>query len=366
MGLARNLANFKPNSSGLVEANDVASGVITPAAVSDQNNTSTGAFDLPAGTTAQRPASPTSGYVRYNTTLEQLEMFDGAQWTTVKAAFNATGGTITTEGGYRYHTFTSSGTFQITKGSADIQCLIIAGGGGGSNGDNGNDAGGGGGGGGVVYGVLAATVGSYSAIVGAGGAGLSGTFRLAGNAGNNSSFPGLATAIGGGRGGQCNNPGGSGGSGGGAGGGGGGPYAGGSGTAGQGNNGGINIGGAPFSGAGGGGATGVGGTSGSGNPGGNGGSGTSVYAAWAAATSTGFGGNFAGGGGGGGGIDPPIGPGVGGSGGGGNGGAVNNSGAGGNGGNAVVNTGSGGGGAGNKSAVSGSGSSGLVIIRYLV
>ena len=34
---------------------------ITPAMVSDQANTSTGAFDLPSGTTAQRPVSPLTG-----------------------------------------------------------------------------------------------------------------------------------------------------------------------------------------------------------------------------------------------------------------------------------------------------------------
>ena len=29
----------------------------------------TGALDIPAGTTAQRPSSPSSGYIRMNTTL---------------------------------------------------------------------------------------------------------------------------------------------------------------------------------------------------------------------------------------------------------------------------------------------------------
>ena len=40
---------------------------VTPTAVSDQNNSSTGGFDVPAGTTAQRPASPNAGYLRFNT-----------------------------------------------------------------------------------------------------------------------------------------------------------------------------------------------------------------------------------------------------------------------------------------------------------
>jgi len=48
---------------------------VTPTQVSDQNNTSTGYFDAPAGTTAQRPSSPNTGYVRFNTTLDQLEQY---------------------------------------------------------------------------------------------------------------------------------------------------------------------------------------------------------------------------------------------------------------------------------------------------
>ena len=48
---------------------------VTPAAVSDQNNTSTGYFDLPTGTTAERPASPTNGMIRFNTTLGFVEWY---------------------------------------------------------------------------------------------------------------------------------------------------------------------------------------------------------------------------------------------------------------------------------------------------
>lgn len=35
----------------------------------------TGAIDVPAGTTAQRPANPNTGYIRFNTTLDQLEQY---------------------------------------------------------------------------------------------------------------------------------------------------------------------------------------------------------------------------------------------------------------------------------------------------
>ena len=48
--------------------------------VSDDQNTSTGALDIPVGTTAQRPGSPTSGNIRYNTTISGAELYNGTAW----------------------------------------------------------------------------------------------------------------------------------------------------------------------------------------------------------------------------------------------------------------------------------------------
>jgi len=46
----------------------------------------TGAIDVPAGTTAQRPANPNTGYVRFNTTLDQLEQYTvGTGWQGISA-----------------------------------------------------------------------------------------------------------------------------------------------------------------------------------------------------------------------------------------------------------------------------------------
>jgi hypothetical protein len=64
---------------------------VTPTAVSDQLNTSTGYFDLPSGTTAQRPGSPNSGMIRYNSSLNAIEAYDGSSWNSI-----ATQGIITT------------------------------------------------------------------------------------------------------------------------------------------------------------------------------------------------------------------------------------------------------------------------------
>ena len=55
-------------------------GASTPDAVSDQANSSTGYFDLPAGTTAQRPATPATGNIRYNTTTGFAEVYTAAGW----------------------------------------------------------------------------------------------------------------------------------------------------------------------------------------------------------------------------------------------------------------------------------------------
>ena len=84
--------------------------VVTPTAVSDQANTSTGAFDLPSGTTAQRPGSPSSGYTRFNTDLSAMENYDGSAWlkvSSVNAVLTSVTGTI-------YNAFTSNLTLAGT------------------------------------------------------------------------------------------------------------------------------------------------------------------------------------------------------------------------------------------------------------
>ena len=53
----------------------------TVTTISDQANTSTGYFDLPAGTTAQRPGTANTGMVRYNSTLSIVETYNGTSWT---------------------------------------------------------------------------------------------------------------------------------------------------------------------------------------------------------------------------------------------------------------------------------------------
>jgi hypothetical protein len=178
----------------------------------------------------------------------------------VGVSLNNTGGTITTDGDYKIHTFTGNGTFTVTN-DTEVEYLIVAGGGSG-----GTDVAGGGGAGGVIHQTAQTlTAGTYSVVVGAGGAAGSTTYTDRGNNGGNSSFNG-ETAIGGGREAAVGGSGGGGGDG---------ITAGGAGTAGQGNNGGNGISGASstYWVGGGGGGKGGAGVAASTSKGGNGGAG---------------------------------------------------------------------------------------------
>jgi hypothetical protein len=43
-------------------------------------DSTTGGMYLPVGTTAQRPASPATGMMRYNTTTSAVETYNGTSW----------------------------------------------------------------------------------------------------------------------------------------------------------------------------------------------------------------------------------------------------------------------------------------------
>ena len=257
------------------------------------------------------------------------------------------GGTITTSGANRIHTFNSSADFVVPSGfsitSADV--LLVAGGA--SGGGTSSPYGGGGGAGGLIF-QQSQTIaaGTYPAVVGAGGTQAAPDNR--GTNGVDTTFRG-STAIGGGGGGiQSGSPGT--GKAGGSGGGGGYDNGGGAGTAGQGFAGGAgNT--SPNGGGGGGGATAVGFT----NTPCNGGAGRDLSSTFG--SGVGESGVFAGGGGGTNqaGYPQPVG----GVGGGGDGKVYNSTGAT----PGTVNTGGGGGGGGNGENGR-AGGSGIVIVRY--
>ena len=84
----------------------------------------------------------------------------------------ATGGTVTTAGDYKIHTFTSSDNFVVTNNLSNFEYLMVAGGGGGGSGySNSSYAAGGGGGGGMITGSISVNNGTFPIVVGAGGVG---------------------------------------------------------------------------------------------------------------------------------------------------------------------------------------------------
>jgi hypothetical protein len=78
------MAGYIGKGRGLVQVDgytrDEADAATTPTGVSDKDNESTGYFDVPAGTTAERPSNPNYGYIRFNTSLDQLEQYTSSGW----------------------------------------------------------------------------------------------------------------------------------------------------------------------------------------------------------------------------------------------------------------------------------------------
>ena len=94
-----------------------------------------------------------------------------------RGRFIASGGTETTSGSYKIHTFNSNGSFTVTSspsGSLVDYLMVGAGGGGGATG-SGNCGHGGGGAGGLVYRTgETISAGTYSIVIGTGGIGCTG------------------------------------------------------------------------------------------------------------------------------------------------------------------------------------------------
>jgi hypothetical protein len=294
-------------------------------------NTSSNSFiAVPIGTTAERPASPANGAIRYNTTTGSLET-------------------------YLY----LAGWQNIISDTYTVEYLVVGGGGGAGTS---NGAAGAGAGGLLNASFSAISRTAYSITVGSGGAS-STSASIKGSNGTNSIIASVVTALGGGGSGTESpggtyNPGNAGGSGGG----GVRQYGGGAGTPGQGNPGGGNVNdGPPHYGGGGGGGAGAAGTNGSSGGAGNGGIGLQ-FSAWATATTTGDSGYYAGGGAGASyAVTAGGSAGIRGTGGGGLGGSDKSAPqmAG------YTNTGGGGGGHGAVGTAGGAGGSGIVILRYL-
>ncbi len=125
------------------------------------------------------------------------EVLNSGYYQGVASGGSATGGTITTYGAYKVHSFLSSGTW-TPPGTGTVDVLIVAGGGGGGAG-----RGGGGGAGGMLYRTgLSVTAQAYTITVGDGGAGATGNSAETAAANGQDSVAFSVTAKGGGAGGS--------------------------------------------------------------------------------------------------------------------------------------------------------------------
>ena len=345
-------------------------------------------------------ADTSNGTLSTNDQTHTLVFIDSTQgWkivnqdtaSTIQPSYTAaTGGTVTTSGDFKIHSFTGDGCFVVSQignsvgGGSGVDYLVVAGGGGASGGAPG-DTRGGAGAGGFRYSAstycspscapghplrsptgLTIAAQTYPVTVGGGGTGQNhpdigttgsnsvfSTITSAGGGSTNSSGSGAACAARGGSGGG--NPGG------------GGQNPGGAGNTPptsppQGNNGGANSSGPDHAAGGGGGATAVGATGGNTRPGGgaNGGAGAGLPNAFGTSgQNCGSYYYFSGGGGGAGSTPSSVTAGSGGIGGGGDGVGPNPSPAD----PGTTNTGGGGGGGG-PGATGGNGGSGIVVVRY--
>jgi len=85
--------------------------------------TGTGVLDLPVGTTAERPVTPDSGMIRFNSSLSQFEGYNGAQWGPV--GFGATGGGADTVFFENNQTVTNSYTIGTNKNAMSAGPVTI-------------------------------------------------------------------------------------------------------------------------------------------------------------------------------------------------------------------------------------------------
>ncbi len=83
----------------------------------------TGYLDLPTGTTAERPGSPNSGMIRFNSTLGQFEGYNGTAWSSVGGG--ATGGGADTVFIENSQTVTTNYTLSTNKNAVSAGPVTV-------------------------------------------------------------------------------------------------------------------------------------------------------------------------------------------------------------------------------------------------
>jgi len=179
---------------------------------------------LPVGTTGQRPGSPATGDVRYNSTLSKQETYNGSAWVTSSIpsggsannvlknngsgglAWDTVANLITVVNGAQVSTFGSSGTFTPASGRTGFLIILIGGGGSSGGGQANNDdtlrparSGQGGSGAVAVKFYSASEMGANASVtVGSGGAASTGNGSAGGSSSVNPAGSGATCTAGGG------------------------------------------------------------------------------------------------------------------------------------------------------------------------
>jgi hypothetical protein len=89
----------------------------------NSTNPGTGSINLPAGTTAQRPASPQNGMTRYNTSTQVIEIFYNNSWLNISPNAPRTPWSLNVA-------YVVNGAFVVPSGISLVRILCIGGGGG--------------------------------------------------------------------------------------------------------------------------------------------------------------------------------------------------------------------------------------------
>ena len=124
-------------SGNKVIIQDQAGGALLTSATSGATIENATMIKLIATTTANAPTG-VEGAIFYDSTKNALMQYNGTTWDTISDG-PTSGGTVTTYGSYKSHTFLATGYFVA---GTDLTCdvLVVAGGGGGGGGDQGSGA----------------------------------------------------------------------------------------------------------------------------------------------------------------------------------------------------------------------------------
>ena len=88
---------------------------------------STGSIQLPAGTTAQRPGSPTNGDIRYNSSDHEVEAYKNGNWLNVGSGAGSTGGNNGLNAVFWENELTVTHDYSITasRGAGSFGMVVI-------------------------------------------------------------------------------------------------------------------------------------------------------------------------------------------------------------------------------------------------